>query len=100
MTREDEPYVDLVPSLLPDQKVAQASDGTPAEPLPYVEVASLAHAPLTDRDTLIDFLRTHKDHVRRLIRPPYGHFAQFDVAPGLEAQWGFPRSARRARRAA
>jgi hypothetical protein len=96
MTREDEPYVDLVPSLLPDQKIAQASDGTPAEPLPYVEVANLAHAPLTDRDTLIDFLRTHKDHVRRLIRPPYGHFSQFEVAPGLAPSGDFrdPRVSR------
>jgi hypothetical protein len=96
MTREDRPYVDLIPPLLPDQKVAQASDGTPFEPLPYTEVANLAHAPLTDRDSLIDFLRTRKEHVKRLIRPPYGRFSEFDAAPTAEPNPNFrdPRVAR------
>ncbi len=83
MTRKDEPYVDLTPDLLDSQKVAQASDGVPFEPLPYAAVARMAHAPLTDADSLIDFLRTHKEHVQRLIRPPYGRFAQFAEAPGV-----------------
>ena len=81
MTRDDAPYVDLTPVLLDSSRVAQESVGVPFQPLPYSAVASAAHAPLTDLDSLRDFLRTHKDHVKRLIRPPYGRFSQFEEAP-------------------
>ena len=81
MTRDDTPYVDLIPVLLDSARVAQQSVGVPFQPLPYSAVASAAHAPLTDLDSLRDFLRTHKDHVKRLIRPPYGRFSQFEEAP-------------------
>ena len=83
MTKDDVPYVDLIPVLLDSARIAQQSDGVPFLPLPYSAVASAAHAPLTDLDTLRDFLRTRKDHVKRLIRPPYGRFSQFDEAPGV-----------------
>jgi hypothetical protein len=83
MTREDKPYVDLIPVLLDSAEVAQQSEGVPFDPLPYSDVAKAAHAPLTDLDSLRDFLRTHKAHVKRLIRPPYGRFSQFEEAPGV-----------------
>jgi hypothetical protein len=96
MTREDKPYVDLTPDLLDSRKVAQESVGVPFEPLPYSAVARMAHAPLTDTDSLLNYLRTHKDHVRRLIRPPYGRLAQIAVAPGVVPNPEFrdPRVAR------
>jgi hypothetical protein len=83
MTREDEPFVDLTPALINSPAIRQESVGGPYEPLPYSAVARAAHAPLTDVDSLIDFLRTHKEHVQRLIRPPYGRFAQFAEAPDV-----------------
>jgi len=82
MTKDDKPYVDLTPILLDSDEVAQQSDGVPFLPLPYSAVAMAAHAPLTYLITLRDFLRTRKEHVQRLIRPPYGRFSQFEEAPG------------------
>jgi hypothetical protein len=83
MTREDTPYVDLIPVELNSDKVAQGSDGVRLEPLPYTEVVKVAHAPLTDLVTLRDFLRTHKEHVIRLVRPPYGRFSQLAEKPDV-----------------
>ena len=51
--------------------------------MPYSDVAKEAHEPLADIDLLIDFLQTRADFARRLIRPPWGHFRQLDVDPGL-----------------
>ncbi|MEN3350173.1 MAG: hypothetical protein V7632_3808 [Bradyrhizobium sp.] len=82
MTKDDVPYVDLVPVELGSDEVKQESDGVPFRPLPYSDVAKVAHAPLTDQISLLDFLRTRKDHVERLVRPPYGRFWQFESAPG------------------
>jgi hypothetical protein len=83
MTKDDTPYVDLIPILLDSDRIAQQSVGVPFMPLPYSAVASAAHAPLTDWASLQDFLRTRKDHVKRLIRPPYGRFSQFEEAPAV-----------------
>ena len=83
MTKDDKPYVDLIPVELDSDKVAQESDGVRFEPLPYTEVVKVAHAPLTDLITLRDFLRTRKDHVRRLVRPPYGRFSQLADKPDV-----------------
>ncbi|VIO78630.1 hypothetical protein [Bradyrhizobium ivorense] len=82
MTKDDVPYVDLIPVELGSNKVEQESDGVPFRPLPYTDVARVAHAPLTDEISLEDFLRTRTEHVRRLVRPPYGRFWQLDEAPG------------------
>jgi hypothetical protein len=81
MTKDDTPYVDLIPRLLDSDKVAQESVGVRFEPLPYTQVVTAAHAQLTDMVTLKDFLVTHKEHVQRLIRPPYGRFTQLKDAP-------------------
>jgi len=83
MTKDDKPYVDLIPVELDSDKVAQESDGVRFEPLPYTEVVKVAHAPLTDLITLRDFLCTRKDHVRRLVRPPYGRFSQLADKPDV-----------------
>jgi hypothetical protein len=44
------------------------------EKLPLSAVASQTHAPLADTDDLASYLRENGDHVRKLIRPAYGHF--------------------------
>jgi hypothetical protein len=89
MTEEDVDYVDLIPDELNSNKVAQQSDGVPFEPLPYTEVVRVAHAQLTDLITLKDFLRTHTDHVRKLIRPPYGRFSQLAEKPDVRPNNAF-----------
>jgi hypothetical protein len=47
------------------------------------------HAPLTDVDTLLDFLRDKREHVQRLIRPPYGRFRELAEDPGPEPNPAF-----------
>jgi hypothetical protein len=89
MTREDVPYVDQIPDLLPAQPIDQVSRAVPHERLPYTLVARAVHAPLTDVDTLLDFLREKREHVRRLIRPPYGRFRELAEDPGPEPNPAF-----------
>jgi len=82
MTRDDVPYVDLVPTLLTSSAEAAQSVGVEHDQLPYTTVARVAHAPMTDVDTLLDFLRTRREHVQRLVRPPFGRLRQFAETPG------------------
>lgn len=89
MTENDTPYVDLIPDELNSRKIAQQSQGAQFEPLPYTEVVKVAHAPLTDLVTLKDFLRTRKEHVRKLIRPPYGRFSQLAEKPDVKPNNAF-----------
>ena len=89
MTREDTPYVDLIAKELNSDKVAQESEGVQFEPLPYTEVVKVAHAQLTDLITLKDFLHTRKEHVRKLIRPPYGRFSQLAEKPDVRPNNAF-----------
>lgn len=81
MTAEDEPYVNLVPTLLAESTTGEISKAVPNDPLPYSLVAERAHARLTSIEKLLDLLLTRPDHVRRLIRPPFGRFRQLVAAP-------------------
>jgi hypothetical protein len=56
---------------------------TPREELQYTDMAKAAHGKLTDLYTLLDFLRTEADRVKRLIRPPFGRFEQLSGNPGM-----------------
>ncbi len=89
MTAEDAPYVDNIPVLLDQPAGAEPGVGAANDPLPYATVARSVHEPLTDIDTLIDFLRLRGDHIRRLIRPPFGRFRQFAEAPEPQPNPGF-----------
>jgi hypothetical protein len=89
MTREDVGFVDQIPDLLPDQPIDQVSRSVPHDKLPYTLVARAVHAPLTDVDTLLDFLREKRDHVERLMRPPYGRFRELAEDPGPEPAAAF-----------
>ena len=89
MTAADTPYVDLVPTMLNAPPDGAISHGTLHEPLPYALVAQVAHARLTTIDRVLDLLRTRPDHVRRLIRPPFGRVRQFVADPPADPNRAF-----------
>jgi hypothetical protein len=72
LTGKDQPYADLAPALVPDETAA----GSPQDWLRFADVARLAHGKLASFDTLMEFLVTRRDHVLRLLRPPFGRFRQ------------------------
>ena len=89
MTAQDEPYVDLVPTMLDAQPDGAISRAAAHDPLPYALVAQVAHARLTSIDKVLDLLRTRPDHIRRLIRPPFGRVRQFVAEPPAEPNDAF-----------
>ena len=82
MTRDDVPFVDQIPDLLDSPHVGWASVGGTNDELPYTLAARAVHSVLADPDALIDFLRARAEHVERLVRPPFGRFAELDADPG------------------
>lgn len=51
-----------------------------ADDLVFTRFVQLAHARLTDEDTLVEFFARHPDRVRAMVRPPYGHFAELEAS--------------------
>lgn len=86
LSREDVPYVDKSPDLLISSAPQEESISVKRDRLPYKEVSHFVHTPLTDVDTLVHFIRTHAHHLRRLIRPPFGHFEQLLENPSPDSQ--------------
>jgi hypothetical protein len=92
-------FADLATDLIPPQGVPQTTPhaypnaaeyaGRARALLAFTDLARAAHAKLAQPHYLLEFLRTRADHVRTLVRPPYGHFANLDevVTPG-----GAPKS--------
>jgi hypothetical protein len=76
MTAKDKPYVDQIPILL--------AAAEPNAHLPYSDAAKSVHDPLADVEVLVDFLRTHAEHVRILLRPPWGRFGDLKPNPGAQ----------------
>ena len=93
MTAHDVPYVDRSPTLVAPQPPSINSNAVANDRLPYTAAARFVHAQLMDEAVLIDFLKRRPDHVRRLIRPPMGSFAQLPVqpAPGPHPDFRDPR---------
>jgi hypothetical protein len=81
MTAEDEPYANLAPTLLAKSTAGAISTAAPNDPIPYALLAQRAHARLTSIEKLLDLLLTRPDHIRQLIRPPFGRFSQFAADP-------------------
>ena len=81
MTSFDKDYAENAVSEI-DEKYAIDEAAVPRSVLQYADMAKAAHAKLTDIDTLLDFLRTEADRVKRLIRPPFGRVEQLAVNPG------------------
>jgi hypothetical protein len=74
MTREDKPYAKLTAELAPP---TQGS----TNPELYASIAALAHARLTDVESLIDFLASDPERLRQMLRPPFGRFAELPERP-------------------
>jgi hypothetical protein len=81
MTKDDVPFVNLVAGVLNSGNGADDGPG-PSSRLAYSDIARQAHAPLTDVETLLGFLQSQREHVMRLLRPPYGRFREFEAEPG------------------
>ncbi len=77
MTEADKPYADLTEKDFP---YPPTHESVPQDRLPYADVVLQAHAPLADWDSLIDFLASRRDHVERIVRPPFGRVRQLDEA--------------------
>jgi Ferritin-like len=93
MTKDDGEYVRIarnMPRLPPEQA------GVPSDVLDYADNAATAHSRHSSKHELITFLHTNPDHVRRLVRPPYGRFRQFERVPGTQPSLEF-RDPRRPR---
>ena len=75
MTAHDKPYAEL----------SASTDLTAGAitPTPYADLVPLAHAQLGDLDTMVEFLRTFGQRVRKLLRPPYGAFKDLAERPGV-----------------
>lgn len=84
MTRQDVGYADRMPDLTPGQKDSVFSTPMAGAQLSFTTAVSHVHGQLMDEAVLIDFLRRRADHVRRLLRPPFGLIEQWDVEPGTE----------------
>jgi hypothetical protein len=74
MTGQD-PLAARVPLLLPE-----GERGRPNDPLPYTRAAGFVHRPMADIETLLGFLRTHRDRMQALLRPPFGRVRELDAA--------------------
>ena len=85
MTAADTPYVDQAPTLVSPQPATIVSNSVANDRLPYSGAARFVHSQLMDEAVLVDFLKRRPDHVRRLIRPPMGSFAQLPVQPAPES---------------
>jgi hypothetical protein len=78
MTKDDGEYVRFARSM---PRLSEAQAGVPTDLLPYTDNAAIAHSRHTSRYELISFLRTVPNHVRRLLRPPFGRLRQFAATP-------------------
>jgi hypothetical protein len=81
MTAADKPYADLTATDFP---YPPSNGSVPHERLPYTEVARLAHTPLADWNALMDLLQSRREHVERLVRPPFGRVKQLNEKPAKE----------------
>ena len=88
MTAKDEPYVDKLPALAP-QAPSRFTEGTPNNPLPYTSAVPQVHAQMLEESVLLDFFRRRPDHVKRIVRPAYGRFADLPNHPADDADPDF-----------
>jgi hypothetical protein len=88
MTREDEPYVDKIGTLAP-QDPSRFTAALENLPLPYTSAVGFIHGPLKDEAILLEFLRRRGDQVKRIVRPPFGRFRQFLAFPNQDPNPAF-----------
>ncbi len=84
LTAKDRPYVDKSPALLPGQEISTFSRTAPYDPLPFTKVVPFVHSQFLEEPILLDFLREHAAHVRKLMRPPFASWSELpERAPTL-----------------
>ena len=89
MTKEDAPFVDRAPPLMPGQVISDYADLENHTRLPYSEVPTFVHSQFQDGVVLIDFLKRRREHVRQLVRPPFGTVPQWEDEPSQEPNPSF-----------
>jgi hypothetical protein len=80
LTYGDTDYINKLPTLAPLEP-SYFTNGTPNNQLPYTSALPIIHAPLQDREVLIDLLRRRGDYIKRLVRPPFGRFCDLPRIP-------------------
>lgn len=80
MTAKDKPYADKVISYLEKPAVGTQPNTTYSR-LPFTNAAQQTHAALADTENLVDFLLTHYDRVKIMIRPPYARVGELSEKP-------------------
>jgi hypothetical protein len=83
MTHADKPLARLSADLLDDG--LQKKNNAAHSRLPYTDLSEHAHGSFTSLDYLIVFLKTRGDRLRKMVRPPFGSFAQLPVEPAEES---------------
>jgi hypothetical protein len=78
MTKQDTPFAKLSAELSPP---TVSPDGGSTNPELYASLAALAHARLSDVETLLDFLASDLPRVRQMLRPPFGRFSELPERP-------------------
>ena len=86
MTRADTPYADLTAELF---AYPPSEESLPGFRLPYAAAAQFKHASLCDMETLLALLRSNADHVKALVRPPFGRFGKLPKRPGTQPKPDF-----------
>jgi hypothetical protein len=81
MTGEDRPFARLSADLYKDRAALNAAS-VEHHRLPLAELIERAHSELSDLYTMLDKLRESADHIRELVRPPYGRVRELDATPG------------------
>jgi hypothetical protein len=83
MTPADLPYIDKIPQLMTEKWPSTSTKGVPYDRLPFTNIVSLLHAPITDPAVLLNYLRRRAQHIKRLIRPPFGAVSEMSEDPRL-----------------
>ena len=83
MTKKDTPFAKLTAELgaTRRQPARPRSMRASSNPELYASVAALAHARLSDVETLLDFLASNPDRIREMLRPPFGRFSELPERP-------------------
>ncbi|MDE2454138.1 MAG: hypothetical protein KGL43_11145 [Burkholderiales bacterium] len=82
MTRADKPWADRIADLTPGQRESVWGVSARGDRLSFSEAVPFVHAQLMEEAVLIDFLRRRHEHVRRLLRPPFGLLPDWAQQPG------------------
>lgn len=80
MTAKDKPYADKVIEFL-ENPTSETQPNTAYARLPYSDAAQQTHEVLADVENLVDFLLTHYERVKLMIRPPYAKVRELKNKP-------------------